>query len=170
MLKSKSIKTKGFSLIEAVVALLITCICVLVLSDATKLIKHVNKKDTQENRIAFCAVQLDEFLYAKGGFYIDEKQTTSKELVIRKRVAEEGTKITAKNPEFKTYVLEQYRDMIRVRGDTSGHMPLFMGIKKLKIEVKDEQFILSIYEKNNELSQLVYRANLTKEDEGQHAD
>lgn len=56
----------------------------------------------------------------------------------------------------KKYILEQYRDMLRMTGIQGGHAPILMNLKSIKIKVIGSEFYLwTITKKGQEFEYIV---------------
>lgn len=145
-------KITGFSLLEVVVALLITVMSISLLTESLSLVKKNNSSKVYGNEVAFCYVQLTKFLENNGGFRIVESHSDHTQLTIEK-------KKTDKNDlEYKTYVIEQKGNVLRVRGARQGHMPLLVKIKKASFKFDKKKFLLSITQGDGRRSELVFKA------------
>ena len=149
-------KLRGFTLIESVIALFCLTLVVLLLASNLQLIKRANEFLPQSNDVAYAYVKLDNFLQKDGGFSIDTENSTSKKMVIQKsRQKEPGITVS--------YVVEFYQSMIRVRGNSSGHMPLIVKISSATFRICDDGFQISLRERNGQVSELYFKASLLEQ-------
>ena len=132
-------KLDGFLLIEVVVSLFITCLSIIFISLILGCVKSVNKKVQKQstNDYHLSIIQRD--------IYLGENAMLTS-------ISQEQLKIanTSKN---SAIFLEKYKNMIRVRGEAGGHMPLLINIEELKYEQENNETVkekVKIHGKNYE--------------------
>lgn len=160
LIKSKTKKIfrikslKGFGIAEAMLALIVTIFCIEILTGILGVLKAADKKKSPINDVAFSYVQLNEFIKDENRIEIDKKNSNSKQIVLKKLMSVKDEK-----PLFKSYSIEQYKSMIRIRGVSGGHMPLFLNVKSVKFNVQQTTFRIELVENDGRLSQLIFRTD-----------
>lgn len=153
-LRIRSTKAKAFTLIESVIALFCMTLVVVLLSSGTKLVQQSNKFLPRTNEVAYAYQKLQNFLAKDDGYFVVPEESTSVKVVIRKIGPIDET--TGK-PTFTSYAIEQYRTMIRVRGVTSGHMPLLTGLKTAFFKADEQGFSIELREQNGSQTELLFK-------------
>ncbi len=148
-------KIKGFTMIEAVLALVIVSFCLVTQSVLMAPLKSIGRLKNESNEILYSYVQLDQFLKKKGPFELDHEQSTDKEVHLIPVTASKDDAVKV-DEKAKSYRIQKYGDMIRLTGDTQGHMPLFVGIKDAVFVVHENQLTILITEKDNRKTQWHY--------------
>lgn len=150
----RNTKLLGFSVAEAILALLITALCVEMLIGILGCLKNANKKRDPINEIAFSYIQLEKFLKEQGHVEVDTASSNSREIILKKKTGEKN-----KRPEFKIYSLEKYDDMIRMTGYQRGHMPLLLNIRSASFKYGEDFFELQVTEKDKRKSNLRFKTD-----------
>lgn len=152
-MKSKS-KLLGFSVAEAILALLITVICIELLIGILGCLKSAHENKEPINEIAFSYVQLENFLKEEGHVEVNMAASNSGNVILKKKIGEKDGQ-----PLFHSYSLEQYKDMIRMTGINGGHMPLLMNIKTASFVYGEDYFEIKVVEKDNRKSNLRFKTD-----------
>lgn len=149
-IKSIKLKTKGFLLAEAVFSVFVTLLVVLTMQSLLKSISLAQAREHRTNDVVFAYVQLNHFLRDQNtrAAYVNLKTSNHYRAVVNK-ISDTG--------EEKTYVLMQYRNMIRVTTSEGGHMPLLIGVKKAIFSTQDQQLKIALTETDNCRSELIFK-------------
>lgn len=147
-------KIKGFTIAEAMLALLIILMCFGILQNTLGIIKKSEHLKDPINEVAYSYVQLDKFLKGEKHIEIYPASSNTKKIVLRKLISkrENGELI------FKNYIIEGYKDMIRLRGIEGGHVPLLLNLKSYKFSYDEDEFTIQVEEKDGE-SELVFKVD-----------
>lgn len=159
MTKNIKNKIRGFTLIEVVIALIINILVIGLLAGTLVIAKKSEVYTPKENKIAFGYIQLRNFLKSNGGFAIrDDKNLSNQNRVtlIKFNPDKKGQK--------KTYIIEKYQDMLRITGQTYGHMPLLINIENCSFKNTSDQFLMIITEKDGKKSELYFSTNKQEKD------
>lgn len=149
LVNKKRRQTTGFLMAEAVFSVFITFLVVLTLQSLVKNISTVKNLVHPNEDLAYSYIQLDRFLHEKGTFsYTLPDQSNAVEAVFCKIQA---------SGEKKIYIIEQYNNMIRVKTDHGGHMPLALNIYKARFVTKDQMIKFEVTEKDRRDSELIFR-------------
>ncbi|QNQ80678.1 ComGF family competence protein [Lactobacillus sp. PV034] len=144
----------GFSVAEAILALLITALCIEMLIGILGCLKNANRKRAPINEVAFSYIQLEKFLKEEGHVEVDTGSSNSREIILKKKIGEKN-----KRPEFKIYSLEKYDDMIRMTGYQRGHMPLLLNIKRASFKCGEDFFEIQVIEQDKRKSNLRFKTD-----------
>lgn len=140
-------KIKAFMLIEAIFSVFITMLIVLILQNLVVNLNSSQKLGHPVNEAAYAYVQLERFL-DDGTSYTEPSASNSLRSVF--------VKINKKGKRTH-YVIEQYQDMIRVTGTSTGHMPLLLGVKRASFKTKGKQILIKVIEKDGRKSDLLFK-------------
>ena len=154
MIKQKKrytkLKTKGFILAEAVFAVFITLIVVLILQNLLKSLTLANKVQHRTDDIVFSYVQLNRFIKGKSSqrvFTLPERSNSEKAVF---------EKIDAHGKDT-IYRLTQYKKMLRVTTPEGGHMPLLLNVKKSSFTTRDKMLQINVTEADGRKSELYFK-------------
>ena len=110
-------KVKGFLLVEAIISLVITLFCLIMLTNLLALFKQYRQAEHYGNELVLSYVQLNNFIESSNYIEIDQKESNSKKVIFKR---EEDGKTT-------NYVLEYYNSsMLRLTASQGGHMPCLL--------------------------------------------
>ena len=140
-------KVKGFTIAETMLALLMVYVCFGILQNTLSVVKN--------NEIAYSYIQLDKFLKREEHIEIYPASSNTQKIVLRKLVS----KKESKNPSYENYVVEGYKNMIRLRGIDGGHVPLLMNVKSYKFSYEDDEFTIQVNEEKNGKSEMVFKVD-----------
>lgn len=159
----KTKKLSGFLLAQAMVAVVITILCVFTLGCVLTLLKRANKVNHHTNEAVFSYVQLKNFIDNSEYIYTVPEYSTNYKVVFDRKA-----KKTSQNqkPSENRYRLEQYNDMIRLTTSiTGGHMPLLFNVKNARFKTDERHFEMEVIEKDNRKTQFTFKTMLRpKED------
>ncbi|WP_057767386.1 ComGF family competence protein [Companilactobacillus tucceti] len=132
-------KRSGMMLSESLIALLVTVLVMMVLQQTLKVIKHVpDNLNTEQIRWHMT----NEYIQDK--FQNEElKSISSKKLIF-----------DDKDKSGATHVLEFYQNMLRVRSEQGGHVPLVIGIRSGSFKVRDDLIIIKMINDKNQTSEM----------------
>lgn len=136
-------------LAEAVVSVIVTMLVVLTLQNLIKTVTVSNRTFHKTDDVVFAYVQLNRFLHedkVKEAYTLPEVSNSRQGVFVK----------TDKNGEKKTYLVSQYKDMIRVTTSEGGHMPLLLDTKRASFHTKDCLMQIHVTEKDNRSSDLVF--------------
>lgn len=150
----KYTKLLGFSVAEAILALLITALCIEMLIGILGCLKNANKKRAPINEVAFSYIQLEKFFKEQGHLEVDTGSSNSQKIILKKKTGEKN-----KRPKFKVYSLEKYDDMIRMTGYQRGHMPLLLNIKTASFKYGEDFFEIQVTEQDKRKSKLRFKTD-----------
>lgn len=137
-------------LAEAVVSVIVTMLVVLTLQNLIKTVTVSNRTFHKTDDVVFAYVQLNRFLHedkVKEAYTLPEVSNSRQGVFIK----------ADKNGEKKTYLVSQYKDMIRVTTSEGGHMPLLLDIKRANFHTKDCLMQIHVTEKDNRSSDLIFK-------------
>ncbi|WP_158592476.1 MULTISPECIES: ComGF family competence protein [unclassified Lactobacillus] len=137
-------------LAEAVFSVIVTLLVVLTLQNLIKTVTVSNRMFHKTDDVVFAYVQLNRFLHedkVKAAYTLPEISNSRQGAFVK--VDEDGQK--------KTYLVSQYKNMIRVTTSEGGHMPLLLNIKRANFHTKDCLMEIHITEKDNRNSDLIFK-------------
>lgn len=133
-------KVKGFLLVEAIISLVITLFCLIMLTNLLALFKQYRQAEHYGNELVLSYVQLNNFIESSNYIEIDQKESNSKKVIFKR---EEDGKTT-------NYVLEYYNSsMLRLTASQGGHMPLLMNVKQSSFDIDNQKLKVRIVEQKN---------------------
>ncbi|MCH3906540.1 MAG: ComGF family competence protein [Lactobacillus sp.] len=147
-------KRSAFSLVEVVISLAVTVLCVLMISDlfgCFKLLQAEPEKNlSQDSEIFYGYAQLDRFLHKGEWCRIETKRSDSYRILFT-------IKDPGKNGKKKTYTLSRYQQMLRLTNQFGqGHMPLIMNVRNAKFSCTETTMLVSVKEKNGKWTDLYF--------------
>lgn len=148
-------KVKGFTIAETMLALLITLMCFGILQNTLGIIKKSERLKDPVNEVAYSYVQLDRFLKKEDHIEIYPDSSNPKKIVLRKLVSKKENG----EPVFENYVIEGYKNMIRLRGIEGGHVPLLLNVKTCEFAYDDDEFTIQVDEEKGGRSELVFKVD-----------
>lgn len=148
-------KIKGFTIAETMLAMLITLMCFGTLQNTLGIIKKSERLKDPINEIAYSYVQLDKFLKREDHIEIYPVSSNIKKIVLRKLVSKEKNG----KPVFENYVIEGYKNMIRLRGLEGGHVPLLLNVRSCEFSYNDDEFTIQVDEEKGGRSELVFKVD-----------
>ncbi|QNQ82514.1 competence protein ComGE [Lactobacillus sp. PV012] len=148
-------KCTGFTLAEAMLAILITVFCMQILYSTLYLIKHSDKNKEPINEVAYAYVQMNNFLKENKHTEIDLNRSNSQRIILK--VLDEKSSI--KEPVFKRYVITGYQDMIRMQGIAGGHVPLILNVTRVSFSYHKTNFKISFNEEKKGNSELIFQVD-----------
>lgn len=125
----------GFTLLETVVALLVTTLCFLLLSFSSRHFSRNKQMIQQEKQIEFHL-----FLYQLEAELRGKEWVSTKETELKMRNPETGQEIT----------YEKNLQLFRRRVSNTGHQPMLTGIRTLKLTTEKNILYLSVEFTNGE--------------------
>ncbi|MDO1605050.1 ComGF family competence protein [Lactobacillus sp. YT155] len=136
---------EGFIFYEMVIYLLITAICFSVIYNELFLTKKVmNHGVVEQVNWHSSTMELDRlFENTKVSNATDSSISFSKTL-------DSGEKT-------KTYTLERYQKMLRVRGASQGHMPILLDVHFARFNYKDGLLKIKITRRNKKIYEYVHK-------------
>lgn len=146
------LKTKGFILAEAVFAVFVTLVVVLILQNLVKSLTLVNKVQHRTDDIVFSYVQLNRFIKEKQNekvFTLPERSNSEK--AVFKKIDAQG--------KDTIYRLTQYKNMLRVTTPEGGHMPLLLDVKRASFTTNDRMLKIEVTETDGRKSELYFKFN-----------
>lgn len=152
----KCIKKPGaFSLVEAVISLAVTILCVLTIAQLFSCFKLLQtepeKNMSQDNEIFYGYVQLDRFLNKGEWCRIETDRSDSYRILFT-------IKDPGKKGKKKTYTLSRYQRMLRLTNQFGqGHMPLIMNVSNAKFKCNRTSMLVSVKERNGKWTDLYFK-------------
>lgn len=145
-------KNKGFLLAEAIFAVFITLLIVLILQVLIKTIMLSDRAEHRTDDIVFAYVQFNHFLTNEDvkAAYIYPKASTSRQAAIEKVTADGQSNI---------YLITHYKNMIRVTTPEGGHMPLLLNVKKAFFVTQNSQIKIMLTENDGRQSEIYFKLN-----------
>jgi len=146
------LKTKGFILAEAVFAVFVTFVVVLILQNLVKSLTLANKVQHRTDDIVFSYVQLNRFIKEKQNikaFTLPERSNSEK--AVFKKIDAQG--------KDTIYRLTQYKNMLRVTTPEGGHMPLLLDVKRSSFTTNDRMLKIEVTETDGRKSELYFKFN-----------
>ena len=146
------LKSKGFTLAEAIFSIFISILVILILQNLLTILKTANKSTHRTDDVAFAYVQFNRFLHESGAvvYTLPESSNSFKTKIVK-------VKGSGKKKVEKIYILEKYKYMIRSTTDEGGHMPLLLNIHYASFSTKDGQIKINLTEKDNRKSELYFK-------------
>ncbi len=126
-------------LAETIIALLVTTLILGILQQSLKIVKNV-PDNLNANQIRWHMT--NEYIQNQfqGEFLKDKK---SKKLIF-----------DDKNKIGGAHILEFYQNMLRVRSEEGGHVPLITGLKSGSFKVDGDVIVIRIVNKKNQISEM----------------
>lgn len=155
-----SLKSKGFTLAEAVFSLFVTILVLSILQNLLFCVKKVNlRQNMHVNELAYAYVQLNNFMHDKNTkkIYLIESNFKNKA----------GFTKVRKNGERENYFIDFYlhKKALRVYKDKGGYMPLLFNVEQAKFETNNDQIIIHVTETDKRESDLVFKLDKKSEDQ-----
>lgn len=139
-LNMKIKQVKGFLLVEAIISIAITLLCLMMLTNLLGLFKQYRQVEHYGNELVLSCVQLNNFIETSDYIEIDQKESNSKKVIFKR---EEAGKVT-------NYVLEYYnKSMLRLTASQGGHIPLLMKVKQSDFDIDGQKLKVRITEWKN---------------------
>lgn len=161
-------KIKGFTLLEAVLAIAVTILCAQILFGLIGTLRKVNRQKTGVNEISYSYVQINNFLKESGHVEVSTTGSDPTKIVLRKlsdKKKKNGDLI------YDTYVIDMSsNDVLRMRTDEGGHMPLLFQVKKIKCSTSKDSFSILVTEKDGRQSEMFFKTDLPKKKENKIQD
>ncbi|WP_310652154.1 competence type IV pilus minor pilin ComGF [Lactobacillus jensenii] len=133
-------QVKGFLLVEAIISIAITLLCLMMLTNLLGLFKQYRQVEHYGNELVLSYVQLNNFIETSDYIEIDQKESNSKKVIFKR---EEAGKVT-------NYVLEYYnKSMLRLTASQGGHIPLLMKVKQSDFDIDGQKLKVRITEWKN---------------------
>lgn len=148
-------KLKAFTLAEAMLAILITILCMQILYSTLSVIKRSDKQNEPINEVAYAYVQMNNFLKENKHTEIDTTYSNSQKIILK--VLDENSSID--KPIFKRYVITNYKDMVRMQGIDGGHLPLILNVSRINFSYSETKFKISFDEKRCGRSELIFQVD-----------
>lgn len=148
-------KVKGFTIAETMLALLITLMCFGILQNTLGIVKKSERLKDPINEVAYSYVQLDKFLKREDHVEIYPASSDARKIVLRKLVSKKENG----DPVFENYVIEGYKNMIRLRGIEGGHVPLLLNVKSCNFSYGNDEFTIQVDEEKAGKSELVFKVD-----------
>ncbi|WEV39215.1 ComGF family competence protein [Lactobacillus sp. ESL0680] len=144
------LKNRGFMLAEAMFAVLITLLVVLMLQNLLKNMTLANKAEHRTDDVVFSYVQFNRFLHDRHTklAYVDVANSTSKKAQI--------VKVDQDNNET-IYLLTFYKNMIRATTPEGGHMPLLLNVSQSNFVTRSGQLRINVTEDDGRKSELYFK-------------
>lgn len=148
--KLMKLRNKGFMLSEAMFAVFITLLVVLMLQNLLKSMTLANKAEHHTDDVVFSYVQFNRFLHDGNTklAYVDAAASTAKKAKI--------VKVDQDNNE-NIYWLTFYKNMIRATTFEGGHMPLLLNVSKAKFVTQSQQLKIVVTEDDGRQSELYFK-------------
>lgn len=151
----KYAKKPGFSLIEAMVSLAATVLCVMLISNLFGCFKLLQAKPqktiSQDSEIFYGYAQLDHFLKKGAWCRIETNRSDHYHVVFT--IKDKG-----QNGAKRTYVLSRYQQMLRLtNGQGRGHMPLIMKIKNASFSCTKTSILVNVKERDGRQTDLFFQ-------------
>lgn len=150
----KSTKLKAFTIAEAMLAILMTIICIEILQGCLGIVKKSEQLKEPTNEIVYSYVQLNEFLKEKEHVEIDQEKSFATQLILKSLVSKKDEK-----PVFRSYRLEKYKKMIRLTSSDGGHIPLLFNVRSCRFIFDKDEFTIQVTEDNGKNSELIFKVD-----------
>lgn len=148
-------KLKAFTIAEAMLAILITIICIEVLQGTLGIIKKSEQFKDPTNEVVYSYVQLNEFFKEKGHVEIDPDNSGLTRLTLKVLKSDKNKD----KPEFEIYHLEKYKRMVRLIGSEGGHIPLLFDVRSCRFTFDKDEFTIRVVETDGKASELAFKVN-----------
>lgn len=161
-------KIKGFTLLEAVFAIAVTILCAQILFGLIGTLRKINRQKTGVNEISYSYVQINNFLKESEHVEVSTTGSDPTKIVLRKlsdKKKKNGDLI------YDTCVIDMSsNDVLRMRTDEGGHMPLLFQVKKIKCSTSKDSFSILVTEKDGRQSEMFFKTDLPKKKENKIQD
>ncbi|MCI1290239.1 MAG: ComGF family competence protein [Lactobacillus sp.] len=153
----------AFSLVEVVLSLAVTILCVLTISQlfgCFKLLQAEPEKNmSQDSEIFYGYVQLDRFLQKGEWCRVETDRSDSYRILFT--IKDKG-----KHGQKKTYTLSRYHQMLRLTNQFGqGHMPLIMNVSNAKFKCSRTSMLVSVKERNDKWTDLYFKVTPPPDDD-----
>lgn len=155
-------KIKGFTLLEAVFAIAVTILCAQILFGLVGTLRKINRQKTGVNEITYSYVQINNFLKESGHVEVSTTGSDPTKIVLRKLSDKK------KNGDliYDTYVIDMSsNDVLRMRTDEGGHMPLLFQVKRIKCSTAKDSFTILVTKKDGRQSEMFFKTDLPEKKE-----
>lgn len=155
-------KIKGFTLLEAVFAIAVTILCAQILFGLVGTLRKINRQKTGVNEITYSYVQINNFLKESGHVEVSTTGSDPTKIVLRKLSDKK------KNGDliYDTYVIDMSsNDVLRMRTDEGGHMPLLFQVKRIKCSTAKDSFTILVTKKDGRQSEMFFKISLPEKKE-----
>ena len=154
-------RIKGFTLLEAVFAIAVTILCAQILFGLVATLRKINRQKTGVNEIAYSYVQVNNFLKESKHVEVSTTGSDSSKIVLKKL---SDKKKRNGDPIYDVYVLDlSANDVLRMRTDEGGHMPLLFQVKKIRCSTSKDSFTILVTEKDGKQSEMYFKTDLPEE-------
>lgn len=157
MTENTPVKAKGFLLGEAMLAILITTVVIITLQMLLQSLRDAHRQSVHQTDVAYAYTQFYRFIHDD-----DVEKVVANLQGSSFKIASFKIK---KATDEKIYYIEQYGNMIRVRGSKGGHMPLLLNIKgtSTSFSTNKDRIRIILTEKDGRVSYLYFK--LDQEDD-----
>lgn len=149
----KLTKLKAFTIAEAMLAILMTIICIEILQGCLGIVKKSEQLKEPTNEVVYSYVQLNEFLQEKKHVEISPDNSGVVRLTLKILISDKD------KPEFEIYHLERYKRMIRLTGSEGGHIPLLFNVRDCRFTFDKDEFTIQVTEDNGKHSELAFKVD-----------
>lgn len=151
-------RIRGFTLLEAVFAIAVTILCAQILFGLVGTLRKINRQKTGINEIAYSYVQVNNFLKESGHVEVSTTGSDMTKIVLRKLSSKKNKN---NEPIYDTYVIDlSSNDVLRMRTDEGGHMPLLFKVKKIRCTTSKDSFTILVTEKDGRQSEMFFKTDL----------
>ncbi len=156
-------RIKGFMLAETMLGLLVTVFSVMIMQNLVLQLKTGAQSNFRDDQLAFAYVQLDRFLKGEKNevVYMALEESTPKQAVLYKGKGQR------KKEDQQKYIIQQYRNMVRVTTPESGHMPLVLRVAKARFKTEAGYLQIDIDGQDGRKSELRFKVK-DKRDENKN--
>lgn len=143
-------KIKGFMLAETMLSLIVTAFAVMIMQNLVFQLKMGSRSNFSDDQLAFAYVQLDRFLKGEKNEVVvaAPDESTSKQAVFYKLDKQQ------KKENRQKYLLQQYKNMVRVTTPEAGHMPLVLRVEKATFKTSKNYLQININSQDGRQSEL----------------
>lgn len=154
-------KIKGFMLAETMLSLIVTAFAVMIMQNLVFQLKAGSRSNFRNDQLAFAYVQLDRFLKGEKNEVVvaAPEESTSKQCVFYKLNKQQ------KGENRQKYLLQQYKNMVRVTTPETGHMPLVLGVEKATFDTSKNYLQININGQDGRKSELRFKVKDRKNEE-----
>ncbi|GFZ27128.1 competence type IV pilus minor pilin ComGF [Lactobacillus corticis] len=155
------LKTNAFTLLEAVISLMITALVVNLLALILQTVQKADRLDHRRNEVAFAGQQFERFLKKQSDYTytLPRFSTKSQAKFWRHYVDYRGVKMK------QIFTLKWKNRSIVV---SPGYMPLVTKVKKARFQTDDRFIRINLEETNGRQSQLIFKLDQAPKEEKEH--
>lgn len=158
-------RVKGFTLAEAVLSILVTLMCTIIMFNTLQILKSFENSKRQPNQAAFSYIQLKNFM-RKNSDWTTLGSSGSNDCAVfikHKKAIKKGKRVTLTD----IYTIEQNKGVLRLTKDDQGYMPLLDNVEDAKFEYHGTVLKAIITEKNGKKTEWYFKTDKGRIDDNE---